>query len=153
MYGLSDHVACKFEEIVDNEGVLPYAIHSDKGGEFSLIRNKCKNGSFGKVVRYYSNENYQMKNMIVERFIRTLRMMISNILYGLYGRTEGRYSNILHKIIERYNETEHKGIDYNKPRDVYHDKLKISRIFKYKRYFEFYPFYKKVQILKENDKV
>ena len=68
-------------------------------------------------------------------------MMISNILYGLYGRTEGSYTNILHKIIERYNETEHRSIDYNKPHDVYHDKVKISQIFKYKRYFEFHPFY------------
>ena len=68
----SDRVAHKFEEIVDNEGVLPDVIHSDKGGEFSLIKNKCKNGLFGKVVRYYSNENYEMKSMIIERFIQTL---------------------------------------------------------------------------------
>ena len=80
-----------------------------------------------------------MKSMMVERFITTLRMMISNVLYGLYGKIEGRYTNILSKIVERYN---------NKPHDVYYGKVKISRVFKYKRYFEFYPFYKKRSILK-----
>ena len=70
-------------------------------------------------------------------------MMISNVLYGLYGKTEGRYTTILDKIIEKYNETPHKGIGGNKPVDV----------FKYKRYFEFYSFYKKGMILKEGQRV
>ena len=94
-----------------------------------------------------------MKSMMVERFIRTLRMMISNVLYGLFGKIEGRYTNILDKIVERYNETEHKGIGDNKPSDVYYGRVKISRVFKYKRYFKFYPFYKRGTILKEGDEV
>ena len=144
----SNHVKNKFEEIINEENVLPNVIHSDKGGEFSEIKKKSKNGSFGKIIKYHSNENYEMKSVMVERFIRTLRMMISNVLYGLYGKTEGRYTNILNKIIEKYNETPHKGIGGNKPIDIYNGDVKISRVFKYKRYFEFYPFYKKGMILK-----
>ena len=137
------HVFDKFKEIIDQENKLPEIIHSDKGGEFSMIRDKAKNGLFGRIVKCYSNENYEMKSMMVKRLIRTLRMMISNVLYGLYGKIEGRYTNILSKIVERYNNTEHKGINNNTPHDVYYGKVKISRTFKYKRYFEFYPFHKK----------
>ena len=149
----SNHVLNKFEGIMKEENVLPDVIHSDKGGEFSEIKRKSKNGSFGKMIKYRSNENYEMKSVMVERFIRTLRMMISNVLYGLYGKTEGRYTNVLDKIIEKYNETPHKGVDNNKPIDVYYGNAKISRVFKYKRYFEFYPFYKKGMILKEGQRV
>ena len=147
------HVGKKFQEIIHEENVIPKVIHSDKGGEFSEIRKMASNGVFVKIVKYKSNENYEMKSMMVERFIRTLRMMISNVLYGLYGKLEGRYTNILNKIIDRYNETPHKGIDHNKPVDVYKGETNISRTFKYKRYFEFYPFYKKGMILKEEQKV
>ena len=122
------------------EGVLPEQIHSDKGGEFSLIKKKCKEGSFRMKIHYSSSENYEMKSVMVERFIRTLKMLISNVLYALYGKIEGRYTNILDKIINRYNKTNHKGIDYNKPYDIYNNS-KISRVYKYKKYFEFYPFY------------
>ena len=149
----SIYVAEKFKEIVDDENVVPDVIHSDKGGEFSEIKKMSKNGAFGKVVKYRSNENYEIKSMIVERFIRTLRMMLSKVLYGLYGKTEGRYTNILDKIVDRYNNTPHKGIDYNKPSDIFRAKMEISRIFKYKSYFDFKPFYKKGSILNEQDKV
>ena len=141
----SIHVKNKFEEII-KENTLPDVIHSDKGGEFSDIKKKLKNGSFGKIIKYRSSENYEMKSLMVERFIRTLRMMISNVLYGLYGKTEGRYTNILDKIIEKYNETPYKGIGGNKPVDIYNGDVKICRAFKYKKYFEFYPFYKKGMI-------
>ena len=147
------YVGKKFKEIIDDENISPNVIHSDKGGEFSEIRKMSRNGVFGKIVKYRSNENYEMKSMMVERFIRTLRMMLSNVLYGLYGKTEGRYTNILSKIVDRYNNTPHKGINYNKPTDVYYGKVKISRVFRYKRYFEFYPFYKKGSILREGDRV
>ena len=73
-------------------------------------------------------------------------------MYGLYGKTEGRYTNILDKVIDRYNDTPYKGIDYNKPSDIFH-KIEISRIFKYKSYFNFKPFYRRGSILKEYDKV
>ena len=119
---------------------MPEQIHSDKGGEFSLIKKKCKEGSFRMKIHYSSSENYEMKSVMVERFIRTLKMLISNVLYALYGKIEGRYTNILDKIINRYNKTNHKGIDYNKPYDIYNNS-KISRVYKYKKYFEFYPFY------------
>ena len=143
----------KFESVIDDENVLPQSIHSDKGGEFSAIKKKCLNGSFGKIVKYRSSENYEMKSVIVERFIRTLRMMISNVLYGLYGKVEARYTNILDKIIEKYNDSIHVSLNQNKPKDIYYGKVKISRIFKYKKYFEFQPFYKKGMILKEGQKV
>ena len=94
-----------------------------------------------------------MKSMIVERFIRTLRIMLSKVLYGLYGKTEGRHTNILDKVIDRYNDTAHKGIDYNKPSDIFRGKMEISRTFKYKSYFDFKPFYKKGSILNEQNKV
>ena len=149
----SNSVGKKFEEIIDDENVLPDVIHSDKGGEFSEIKRKSKNGEFGKIIKYRSNENYEMKSMIVERFIRTLRTMLSKVLYGLYGKTEGRYTNILNKVVDRYNETPHKGIDYNKPQDIYRGKTKLSRVFKYRNYFDFKPFYKKGSLLKEHDKV
>ena len=44
----SNSILRKFEEIIEEEGVLPKQIHSDKGGEFSLIKKKCKEGSFEK---------------------------------------------------------------------------------------------------------
>ena len=122
----SIYVAKKFEEIIDDENVLPDVIHSDKGGKFSEIKKMSKSGEFGKIIKYRSNENYEMKSMIVERFIRTLRTMLSNVLYALYGKTEGRYTNILDKIVDRYNDTPHKGIDYNKPADIFRDKTEIS---------------------------
>ena len=109
-----------------DENVVPDVIHSDKGGEFSEIKKMSKKGSFGKIIKYRSNENYEMKSMIVERFIRTLRMMLSKVLYGLYGKTEGRYTNILDKVVERYNDTPHKGVDYNKPSEVFHGEKEIS---------------------------
>ena len=148
----SDSVLQKFEEIIEEEGVLPKKIHSDKG-EFSLIRKKCKEGSFGEKIHYSSSENYEMKSVIVERFIRTLKMLISNVLYAIYGKIEGCYTNILDKIITRCNKTSHKGIDYHTPYDIYNNISNISKIYKYKRYFEFYPYYKKGQILKEGSRV
>ena len=148
----SKDVSNKFNEIIRESGV-PDTIHSDKGGEFSEIRKNVKNGIFGKIVKYRSSENYEMKSVMIERFIRTLRMMISNVLYGLYGKTEGRYTNILDKIIEKYNKTPHRGIDDNNPYDIYEGNVSLSRIFKYKKYFEFYPFYKKGMILKEGQRV
>ena len=143
----------KFESVIDDENVLPSTIHSDKGGEFSAIKKKCLNGSYGKIVKYRSSENYEMKSVIVERFIRTLRMMISNVLYGLYGKFEARYTNVLDKIVQKYNESGHSSLDSNSPKDIYREKVKISRVFKYKKYFQFYPFYKKGMILKEGQKV
>ena len=79
--------------------------------------------------------------------------MLSKVLYGLYGKTEGRYTNILDKVIDRYNNTPHKGVDYNKPSDIFHNKIEISRIFKYRGYFDFKLFYKKGSILKEQERV
>ena len=144
----------KFESVVvDNNNILPRSIHSDKGGEFAAIKKKCLNGSFGKVVKYQSSENYEMKSVVVERFIRTLRMMISNVLYGLYGKIEARYTNVLDKIIEKYNDSSHLSLNKNKPKDIYYEKVKIPRVFKYKKYFEFRPFYRKGMILKEGQKV
>ena len=148
----SKDVSNKFDEIIGKNGV-PDTIHSDKGGEFSEIRKNAKNGIFGKNVKYRSSENYEMKSVMIERFIRTLRMMISNVLYGLYGKTEGRYTNILDKIIEKYNKTPHKGIDGNNPYDIYEGNISLSKIFRYKKYFEFYPFYKRGMILKEGQRV
>ena len=80
-------------------------------------------------------------------------MLISNVLYAIYEKIKGHYTNILDQIIARYNNTDHKGIDYNKSYEIYNNISKISRVYKYKRYFEFYPFYKKGQILKEGSQV
>ena len=103
-------VGLKFEEIVEEANDLPKHVHSDRGGEFSIIKQKCEDGSFGNNIKYSSSENYEMKSVMVERFIRTLKFLISNVLYGLYGKCEGRYTNILDKIVECYNKT---------PYDVY----------------------------------
>ena len=93
-----------------------------------------------------------MKSVFVERVIRTIKLMIAKTLYKITGTRKGRYTNILHMLINRYNNTPHKGIDNNTPH-LYYNIIKISKIFKYKNHFNFSPFYKKNSILKENSQV
>lgn len=107
-------------------------------------------GSTGKIIKYASSENYEMKSTIVEWFIRTLKLMISNVLYGICGKDEGRYTNVLQMIIERYNKTPHKGINDYTPYDIYYNKKIIPKSFRYKNFLNFYT---KGKILKQGSKV
>ena len=139
--------------ITENDVVLPQIIQSDRGGEFNLIKKNCKSGLYGKIIKYKYSENYEMKSVLVERAIRTLKMMIANVIYKISGKRRSRYTNILDMIIERYNKSPHMGIDNNTPDDIYVGNKSISLAFKYKNNFDFSPLYKKNSILKKNSKV
>ena len=54
--------------------------------------------------------------------------MIAKTLYKITGSRQGRYTNILHMLINRYNNTPHTGIDNNTPHDVYYNIKRISKI-------------------------
>ena len=37
---------------------MPDVVHSDKGGEFSEIKNMTEKGLLGSIIKYHSNEKY-----------------------------------------------------------------------------------------------
>ena len=70
-----------------------------------------KNNTFyGRKVNFNFSSNCEMKAVIVERVIQTLKRMIGGVLVGIYGKDVGRYTEFLDLIVERYNESEHSGL-------------------------------------------
>ncbi|CAB3976754.1 uncharacterized transposon-derived [Paramuricea clavata] len=108
------NVANKFEDILIKEKEIPLKIQSDEGTEFTLIkRDLCKKYGFTLFHTY----NRETKAVHAERFIETLKQSIMRSMTGL---DQGhRYIENLKLIIERYNESPHRGIYNLTPFDVY----------------------------------
>ena len=110
-----------------------------------------KNFFYGRKVKLNFSLNYEMKAVIVERVIRTLKRTIGGVLFGVYGKDVGRNTQFLDFIVERCNESEHSGMGGECPRDVYHGNV-LPKLFMYCGYFDFKPLMRKGSILK-GDKV
>ena len=153
----SEFVYKKFIEILSDEKNLgnwevpPKHLQCDRGGEFSCLARD--NVFDGKEVKLHFSSNYEMKAVVVEKVICTLKMMISGVLLGVYGTDMGRYTQFLDLIVEKYNESFHSSLDYNNPRDVYCGNVVLPLSFFYRGYFDFKPFIWKGTVFKEGDKV
>lgn len=94
-----------------------------------------------------------MKATVVERVIWSLKNMISGVLLGIYGKDVGHYTQFLDLIVERYNESPHKGLDYNTPQQIYYKTAVLPLWFLYKDNFKLMLRLKKDTILREGTKV
>ena len=153
----SELVRKKFDEILSDErkfgntDVPPEHIQCDRGGEFAFL---AKNDTFyGRKINLNFSSNYEMKAVIVERVIRTLKRMIGCVLYGVYGKDVGRYTMFLDMIVDRYNESGHSSLDGECLRDIYWGNIVLPLSFRYRGYFDFKPLMRRGSILKEEDEV
>ena len=109
----------------------------------------AKNDTFyGRKINLNFSSNYEMKAVIVERVIQTLKRMIADVLYGIYGKDVGRYTMFLNLIVERYNKSGYSSLDGN-----YWGNVVLPLSFRYRGYFDFKPLMRKGSILKEGDRV
>jgi hypothetical protein len=108
------NVANKLEQILIEEGEIPLKIQSDEGTEFALIkRDLSKKYGFTLFHTY----NRETKAVHVERLIETIKAMITRSLTTL---NQGyNYIKNLELIVERYNESPHRGLHNLTPFDVY----------------------------------
>ena len=133
-----------------NREVPPKHLQCDRSGEFSRL---ARDNMFDGKVKLHFSSNYEMKAVVVERVICTLKMMISGVLLGVYGTDAGRYTQFLDLIAERYNESHHSSFDYNCPRDVYCENVVLPLSFLYQGYFDLKSFMWKGTVFKEGDNV
>ena len=118
------NVSTKFEEII-RANAPPKKIQADEGTEFNDIKKKLsKKYNF----KLFHTQNREIKASHAERFIQTLKLMLRRTLTVVSGY---RFIKYLPAIIERYNESPHRGIYNAKPVDLYrHDKIPKSFTFK-----------------------
>ncbi|CAB4006571.1 uncharacterized transposon-derived [Paramuricea clavata] len=108
------NAANKFEQILIEEGEIPLKIQSDEGTEFTLIKRDLAKKYGFTLFHTYNQEN---KSVHAERFIETIKAMITRSLTTL---NQGyNYIKNLQLIVERYNESPHRGIHNLTPIDVY----------------------------------
>jgi hypothetical protein len=113
------NVRNKFEQIITEARATPKTIHADEGTEFSQIK-KVLSKKYG--FKLFHTQNREIKATHAERFIQTLREMIERNMTTL--KTEYRYIKYLPLILERYNESPHRGIFGARPVDLYiHEKI------------------------------
>jgi hypothetical protein len=119
------NVRNKFEQIIAEAGAAPKTIHADEGTEFAQIR-KVLGPKYG--FKLFHTQNREIKATHAERFIQTLKEMIERTMNML--NTEYRYIKYLPIIMERYNESPHRGIFGARPVDLYvHQKIPKNFIF------------------------
>ncbi|CAB4001681.1 uncharacterized transposon-derived [Paramuricea clavata] len=119
------NVAIKFEEIIRECGAAPRKIQADEGTEFNHIKNKL---ALKYNFELFHTQNREIKASHAERFIQTLKVMIRRTLTVLSGY---RFIKYLPVIIERYNESPHRGIFGAKPIDFLlrkDQRVRIARI-------------------------
>lgn len=96
-------VARAMQDIFISTQKRPYAIYSDRGGEFA--------GAFGQLLEDYSIEhwfpNTTVKASIVERFNRTLNMRFTRLSDALHTH---KWVDHLQDVVYNYNNTVHRTI-------------------------------------------
>jgi hypothetical protein len=97
------NVANKFEQILIEEGEIPLKIQSDEGTEFTLIKRDLAKKYGFTLFHTYNRE--------------TIKSMITRSLTTL--NQGDNYIKNLQLIVERYNESPHRGIHNLAPIDVY----------------------------------
>ena len=107
------NVAKKIEELLFEHGV-PQKVQSDEGTEFSLIKRRLVPQYGFKVFHTF---NCETKAVHAERFIQTLKQMVQRTLTML--DLGYRYIHYLPLILERYNESPHKGLFDATPHNIY----------------------------------
>ena len=115
------NVGNKFEEILREHGI-PEKVQSDEGTEFSTIKKKLA-PQYG--FQLFSTYNRETKAVHAERFIRTIKEMVQRSLTTL--NLKHRFIQYLPLIVERYNESPHRGIFGATPYDLYVKGKTLSR--------------------------
>lgn len=110
----ANNVCNKFEQILTEQGEAPKKIQADEGTEFSQIKKKL-GPQYG--FKVFHTQNREIKAAHAERFIQTLKLMIRRTLTTL--SVGYRYIKYLLPIVERYNESPHRGLFGAKPVDLY----------------------------------
>ena len=110
----ANNVSKKFEEIIHEAGEVPQKVQADEGTEFNRIR-KLLAPQYGFTL--FHTQNREIKASHAERFIQTLKTMIRRSMTTL--NINYRYLKYLPAIVERYNESPHRGIFYARPVDLY----------------------------------
>ena len=117
----SKNVKEKFESIVRESGDYPKKIQCDEGTEFQGIKKDLANKHGFKVFHTFNRE---IKATHAERFIQTLKLMIRRTLSVVGGY---RYEHFLQTIIEKYNESPHRGIFNYTPKQLYVQGIKTKK--------------------------
>ena len=114
------NVSNKFEQIISEAGEVPKNIQADEGTEFANIKKKFK---------LFHTQNREIKAAHAERFIQTLKLMMRRTMTTL--GTGHRYIKYLPLVVERYNESPHRGIFNARPVDLYIHQ-KVPKFFAFK---------------------
>ena len=97
-----------FKSIFDKD-VNPYKnvsrVHVDRGGEY--YNSKLQAYLKEKGIKLYSVHSQETKSAIAERFIRTLKSLIFKYMSAHNTR---KYIDVLPKIVESYNQTQHRSL-------------------------------------------
>ena len=113
------NVSNKFEQIISEAGEAPKKIQADEGTEFADIKKKLS-AQYG--FKLFHTQNREIKAAHAERFIQTLKLMMRRTMTTL--GTGHRYIKYLPFVVERYNESPHRGIFNARPVDLYiHQKV------------------------------
>jgi N-acyl-L-homoserine lactone synthetase len=113
------NVSNKFEQIISEAGEAPKKIQADEGTEFADIKKKLST-QYG--FNLFHTQNREIKAAHAERFIQTLKLMMRRTMTTL--GTSYRYIKYLPLVVERYNESPHRGIFGARPVDLYiHQKV------------------------------
>ena len=123
----SENVKKKFESIITEHNEKPKKIQCDEGTEFQGIKKHLALKYNFKVFHTYNRE---IKASHAERFIQTLKTMIRRTLTVVGGY---KYVHYLPTIVEKYNESPHKGIFGYTPKQLYLEGLKLNQIKVFKK--------------------
>lgn len=88
-----------------DEGRIPIHLQTDRGGEFD---NEYMRDYFdGKGINYFTTQNSSFKCSVVERVNRTIK---SRMFRYFTAKNTHRYVDIIHKLIDGYNNSYHRSI-------------------------------------------
>ena len=122
----SKNVGEKFEQILKESEEIPSKIQCDEGTEFQRIRHELSRKYSFEV---FSTYNREIKASHAERVIQTLKTMVRRVLTVLSSNSskeERNYTGFLPLIVQRYNESPHRGLRGLRPIDVFFGTKKIS---------------------------
>lgn len=109
---LGSHVAEAFEKLYRREKKIPQRLQTDEGTEFLNTETRAV---FRKhnIHHYYTHS--PMKAAIIERFIRSIRMIMAKFLHA---RKTRRYVDDLDNLITIYNNRKHRSLFKLAPTEV-----------------------------------
>ena len=116
----AESVTNAFKYIIDTTGFKPEFIWTDLGKEFynSKLDDLRKKHNIG-IYSTFGNS----KSAIVERFNKTLKSKIWQIFTQEQNKN---WIDILNDLVQKYNQTKHSAVEFNKPKDMMFDDIRLK---------------------------